>query len=165
MKRISKKKNKCMMHGPVVLSNKEESSTLLQWKPNYQVTINLTIHQKSSYWTNKKKKNGKNLINKTDHLTLFLELSLKWDTFLFMTGSFNKDSKDVWICIYVQESRRKNLTLILILWSLSYQIQKHWNHSPPQSISPTTVTQALLTHLLSLQADNTYAQGTKAVWL
>ena len=165
MKRISKKKNKCMMHGQVVLSNKEESSTLLQWRPNYQVTINLTIHQKSSYWTNKKKKNGKNLINKTDHLTLFLELSLKWDTFLFMTGSFNKDSKDVWICIYVQESRRKNLTLILILWSLSYQIQKHWNHSPLQSTSLTTVTQALLTHLLSLQADNTYAQATKAVWL
>lgn len=129
MKKISKKNNNFMTHGLAVISNKEVLSTLPQWKPNYLDTINLTIHQKNSFSMRKKRNNGKNLMKKTDHSILFLHLSLKWDTFHFMTDLFNKDSKDVWICIYVQESRRKNLTLILTLWFQSFQILKHLNPS------------------------------------
>ena len=152
------------MHGPVELWNKEVLSILHQWKLNYQDTMNLTTHQKSSFSMKRKRKNGKKWMKKIDHLILFLGLLIKWDTFLFMTDWFNKDSKDVWICICVQESRRKNLTLILILSFLNFPIQKHSNHSQLLLTSHTIVIQALLVQFQSHQADNTFAQATKAVF-
>lgn len=153
-----------MTHGPVELSNKEVLSISHQWKLNYPDTINLTIHQNNSFSMKRKRKNGKKWMKKTDHSISFLELLIKWDTFHFMTDWFNKDSKDVWICICVQESKRKNLTSILILSFQNFPIQRHSNHSQPLSISLTIVIQALLAHLQSHQADNIFAQVTKPVF-
>lgn len=152
------------MHGPVELWNKEVLSILHQWKLNYQDTMNLTTHQKSFFSMKKKRKNGKKWMKKTDHSISFLGLLIKWDTFLSMTDWFNKDSKDVWICICVQESKRKNLTLILILSFLSFPIQKHSNHSQLLLTSLIIAIQALSVQFQSHQADNIFAQATKAVF-
>lgn len=153
------------MHGQVVPSKKEESSILHLWKLNYPVTINLTIHQKNFYSMNKKKKNGRKWMKRTDLSILFLEPSIRWGIFHFMTGWSNKDFKDVWICICAQESKRKNLTLILILWFLNYQIQKLLNHSPLQLTSHIIVIRIQLVQFQFHRVVNIFALETKVVWL
>lgn len=78
----SKRKITSMMHGQVELLSKEVLSILHQWKPNFLGTMNPTTLQNNFCLRKSKKKNGKSSMRKTDHLTLFLLVSRKCDTFL-----------------------------------------------------------------------------------
>jgi hypothetical protein len=97
------RKINCLMPGLVVPQLTEVSSI-----------TNLIILLSNIFSLIRSWRNGKKWTSKIDHITSSQVVSRKWDTFLSMIGSFNRDFKDVWICTYVLELRRKNLTLILI---------------------------------------------------
>jgi hypothetical protein len=108
------RKINCLMPGLVVPQLTEVSSILHPWNKNYLAITNLIILLSNIFSLIRSWRNGKKWTSKIDHITSSQVVSRKWDTFLSMIGSFNRDFKDVWICTYVLELRRKNLTLILI---------------------------------------------------